>query len=149
FNLAAFLAKSFDPTLGIPASHFHPSIAETAIVINQMKPEDVLLAIAIGVPGLDTGYAVQQAKAKGLKSVCLSNAGTLLPAREADIALVIPTVSPVSIASFTSTLTILAAIWEAVVADNVDLAAEAFTTVHENMGLVLSLRTESKEYEIQ
>lgn len=149
YDLAAYFAKSLYPTVGIPASYFHPSIAETANAVAHMQPDDVLFAIAIGIPGLDTGYAVQQAKAKGLKTVCIANAGTLLPAREADLAIIVPTVSPVSIASFTSTLMILAAIWEALVADNLELAAESFTTVHSYMGDVLSLRTQSKPFEIQ
>ncbi len=149
YDLAAYFAKSLDPTVGIPASYFHPSIAETAAAVEHMQPEDVLLAIAIGIPGLDTGYAVQQAKEKGLKTVCIANSGTLLPAREADLVIVVPTMSPVSIASFTSTLMILAAIWEALVAQDPELAAESFTNVHSYMGEILNLRTQSKAFEIQ
>jgi DNA-binding MurR/RpiR family transcriptional regulator len=148
YDLAAFFGKSLNPTVGIPASYFHPSLAETAMAVEKMQPDDALLAIAIGIPGLDTGYAIQQAKSKGLKTVCVSNSGTLLPAREADLAIVLPTVSPVSIASFTTTLIVLAAIWEALVTENVELAAESFTSVHELMGEVLSLRTGSKPFEV-
>jgi len=148
FDLAAFISRSLYPTLGIPATYFHPSIAETANAVVRMQPGDALLAIAIAIPGLDTGYAVQQAKAKGLKTVCLSNSGTLLPAREADLAIVVPTMSPVCGTSVTTTLIVLAAILEALAASEIDLAAESFTTVQGYMGEVLSLRTQSKPFEI-
>jgi DNA-binding MurR/RpiR family transcriptional regulator len=148
FDLASFLARNLDPTVGIPAVSFHPGIAETANAVVNMKPDDVLLAIVFGIPGLDTGYAIQQANAKGLKTICISNSGTMLPAREADVAIIVPTVSPVTIASFTTTLIIMGAIWEALTAEDTALAAESFNTLHSNMGEVLSLRTQSKVYEI-
>jgi DNA-binding MurR/RpiR family transcriptional regulator len=148
YDLASFLAKSWFPTVGVPASSFHPGIAETANVVTKMQSDQVLLAIAIGIPGLDTGYAIQQAKSKGLKTICICNSGTLLPAREADLAIVLPTVSPVSIASFTTTLVVIGAIWEALIALDANLAAESFTSVHSYMGEVLNLRTQSKAYEI-
>ena len=147
-DLASFLAKSWYPTVGIPATCFHPGITETANAVANMQPDDALLAIVFGIPGLDTGYAIQQANAKGLKTMCISNSGTLLPAREADLSIVLPTVSPVSIASFTTTLVVIGAIWEALTASDAELTAKSFTTVHSYMGEVLSLRTESKAYEI-
>ena len=148
YDLATFLAKSWYPTVGIPASSFHPGIAETATAVVNMRPDHALLTIAFGIPGLDTGYAIQQAKAKGLKTICICNSGTLLPAREADLTIVIPTVSPVSIASFTTTLIVVGAIWEALTASDVQLTADSFTSVHTYMGEVLNLRTQSKAYEI-
>lgn len=149
FDMASFFAKSLYPTVGIPASAFHPSIAETANALTQMQPGDALFAIAVGIPGLDTGYAIIQAKEKGLATVCLANSGTLLPAREADVAIVVPTLSPVSTASFTTTMTVLAALWEALVAEDVGLAADAFTEVYSHMGEVLELRSKSKPYEVK
>jgi DNA-binding MurR/RpiR family transcriptional regulator len=148
YDISSFLAKSWYATIGKPASCFHPGITETANAVARMQTDDVLLAIVVGIPGLDTGYAIQQAKEKGLKTVCISNSGTLLPAREADLALVLPNVSPVSIASLTTTFVVIAAIWEALSAGNAEWLAESFTEVHSIMGEVLNLRRQSKAYEI-
>ena len=149
YDMAAFLARSLDPTLGIPATYFQPSIAATAASVARMQPDDVLLALVIGIPGLDTGYAVQLAKQKGLGTVCLTNSGTVLPAREADVTVIVPTKSPLIVASFNVALLMLGVLWEAVAAGNPEASAEAFTAVHGNMSEILELRAKTASYEIQ
>lgn len=148
YDLAAWLAKSLDPTIGIPATYFHPSIAETAAALAQMQEEDVVLALVIGLPGLDTGYALRLAREKGLQTVCITNSGTVLPAREAETTVIVPTKSPLSVASFNVSLLIVGVIWEALVGSDLEMSAEAFTTVYSNMGEVLDLRSQTKDYEI-
>lgn len=147
-DLAAYLAKSLYPTIGVPATHFHPSISETAVATADMKAGEVLLALALGIPGLDTGYAVRMARQKGLKTVCITNSGTVLPAREADVTVIIPTKSPAAVASFNVSLLIVGTIWEALVAGQAEMAADAFTKVHSNMAEILELRGATEEYEI-
>ncbi len=147
-DMASYLAKSLDPTIGIPASFFHPSISETAAAVAQMEEGDVLLALVIGIPGLDTGYALRLAREKGVKTVCITNSGTVLPAREAEVTVIVPTKSPVAVASFNLSLLIIGVIWESLVASEVEMAAEAFTTVHANMAEILDLRGQTEEYEI-
>lgn len=147
-DIAAYLAKSLDPTLGIPARFFHPSISETAAAVEQMQEGDALLALVIGIPGLDTGYAVHLAKEKGLSTVCITNSGTVLPAREADVSVIVPTKSPVAVASFNLSLLMVSVIWEALVASEVEMAAEAFTAVHGYMADILELRGQTEDYEI-
>ncbi len=148
YDIAAYLAKSLYPTVGIPAASFQPSISETASVVAQMKEGEALLALAIGIPGLDTGYAVQMARQKGLKTVCITNSGTVLPAREADVTVIIPTRSPIAVASYNLSLLLVGVVWEAIVAGQVELAAESFTTVHGNMAEILDLRAHTEDYEV-
>ncbi|MCU0521551.1 MAG: MurR/RpiR family transcriptional regulator [Anaerolineae bacterium] len=148
YDIAAYLAKSLYPTIGIPAIHFQPSISETAAVVAQMKEGEALLALVIGIPGLDTGYAIQMARQKGLKTVCLTNSGTVLPAREADVTVIIPTRSPIAVASYNLSLLLAGVVWEAIVAGQVELAAESFTTVHSNMSEILDLRAQTEDYEV-
>ncbi|MBN1247073.1 MAG: MurR/RpiR family transcriptional regulator [Anaerolineae bacterium] len=148
YDVAAYLAKSLYPTVGIPAAHFQPSISETAAVVAQMKEGEALLALAIGIPGLDTGYAVKMAREKGLKTVCITNSGTVLPAREADVTVIIPTRSPIAVASYNLSLLLVGVVWEAIVAGQVELAAESFTTVHSNMSEILDLRAHTEDYEV-
>ena len=148
FDLAAYLSKTLSPAVGVPTKYFHPSISETAAAMAQMEKGDALLALAIGIPGLDTGYAVHLAKEKGLQTICVTNSGTVLPAREADISLVIPTRSPLAVASYNLSLLILGVIWEALMASRVEKAAEAFTAVHSNMSEILELRGQTKPFEV-
>jgi len=78
----------------------------------------------------------------------VTNSGTVLPAREADISLVIPTRSPLAVASYNLSLLILGVIWEALIASRVEKAAEAFTAVHSNMSEILELRGQTKPFEV-
>jgi len=149
YDLAAFLARSLDPTIGIPATAFHPSISETAAAVAQMKEGEALLALVVGISGLDTGYAVRMAREKGLKTVCITNSGTVLPAREADVTIIVPTKSPLSVASFNISVLMVSVVWEALVAGQPEIAAESFTTVHGNMSEILELRSQTEAYEIK
>jgi DNA-binding MurR/RpiR family transcriptional regulator len=147
-DMAAYLAKSLDPTIGIPATYFHPSISETAAAVAQMQEGEALLALVIGIPGLDTGYAVHLANQKGLATICVTNSGTILPAREADVTVMVPSKSPVAVASFNLSLLMVGVLWESLAASEVAKAADAFTAVHSNMAEILELRGETEDYEI-
>lgn len=147
-DLASYLSRSFYPTSSIRASYFHPSISETAAIVTQMKEGDALLALALGIPGLDTGYAIRLARQRGVRTVCLTNSGTVLPAREAEETVIIPTKSPVAVATFNLSLLILGVIWEAVVAGEAEASAEAFTAIHGNMAEILELRANTADYEL-
>ncbi|MBN1247502.1 MAG: MurR/RpiR family transcriptional regulator [Anaerolineae bacterium] len=147
-DLAAYLSKSLCPAIGIESTYFHPSISETAAAVAQMEEGEVLLALALGIPGLDTGYAVRLAREKGLKTVCITNSGTILPAREADVTVIVPTKSPLTSASFNISLLLIGTLWEAIVASHVEESAEAFTAVHSHMAEILDLRGQTEEYEI-
>lgn len=148
YDMAAYLARSLNPTLGISVTHFHPGISETAAALAQMQPDDVVLALVVGIPGLDTGYAVHLARERGLGTVCLTNSGTVLPAREADVTVIVPTKSPVVVASFSIALLMLGVLFEALLASSSGIEAEAFTDIHSNMGNILELRAQTAQYEV-
>jgi len=146
FDLATWMAKNLDPSTGIPASYFHPSISETSATITRMQPGDALLAFAVGIPGLDTGYAVRLANEKGLNTVCITNAGTVLPAREADVTVIVPTKSPISVLSPNLSLLVIGSLWEALT--KADAVGDDFTAVHDAMSEILTMRAETEEYEL-
>ncbi|MGC9347907.1 MAG: MurR/RpiR family transcriptional regulator [Anaerolineae bacterium] len=148
FDLAAYLSRSLDPTLGMPSRYFHPSISETAAALAQMKEGELVLALVFGVPGVDTGYALRLAKERGLKTVCITNSGTVLPAREAEVTIIVPTKSPIAVASFNLSLMIVGVIWESIVGSEVEASADSFTELYSNMSDILELRSETEDYEI-
>lgn len=148
FDLAAYLSKALDPTIPIPSRYFHPSISETAAALAQMQEGEAVLALVFGVPGVDTGYALRLANERGLNTVCITNSGTVLPAREADVTVIVPTKSPVTVASFNLSLMVIGVIWESLVGSQVEASADAFTDIYSNMSDILELRGETEDYEI-
>ena len=78
-----------------------------------MQAGDVLLALVFGTPGVDTGHAVKLANAKGIPTVCITDSGTTLAAREAEMAITTPGQSPLDIGSFAISLLIVATLKDA------------------------------------
>jgi len=148
YDLAHYLAKMIFSSIGIPATAFHSNIAETAAAIGQMQPGDVLLALNFGFPGLDTGYAVQIAREKGIHTISITGSGTSLPARLADISIKTSLKSPVTTQTFNLSLMLTSVIWEALASLHNDKSSQTFVDVFDNMGQLIEYRAGTKPYEI-
>ncbi|HOT90464.1 MAG TPA: MurR/RpiR family transcriptional regulator [Anaerolineae bacterium] len=148
YELAVFLAKKFK-TYSIPASAFHPGMGETASILPQMNPDDVLIALVGVEPCLDTGYAVHMAREKGVKTIAITNSGVALPARESSLTIIVPSKTPTGIPTFGTLLQVIALIWEAVTKERASAEAlEKLASFSANMEQLLKLRTETPEYEV-
>jgi DNA-binding MurR/RpiR family transcriptional regulator len=147
YDLANIVAKNMKAT-GIVATVLHPSMIEAATAVVQMQTGDVLLAMAIGQPALDTGYTVQLANEKGLKTVCLTDDGIVLPAREADTTVIMPAASSTDCPAFSIPMTLTALICEALAKQRAADAAETFKAVKTTMEKLQQLRAETPMYEV-
>ncbi len=112
YNIAQYVAEGLAP-LEIPVFHFAPSMAEAAQSISEMQDGDTLLALVFGTPGVDTGHAVKLARDKGIPTVCVTDNGTTLAAREAETIVTTPGRSPLDINSFAVSLLIVATLKDA------------------------------------
>ncbi len=147
YDLARFMAKSLQG-LGISASAFHPSMAETASVLSQMEEGQTVMALVNEGPSIDAGYAVQMAQEKGLSTICVTGSGVALPAREADIAIIVPIKTPAGIPSFGAELLVLTVIQEALASHLEEQSKANLKTRRENMTKLLEIRAETPEYEV-
>jgi DNA-binding MurR/RpiR family transcriptional regulator len=147
YDLAAFMTKKFK-TYGLSASVFQPSISETASVLFRMKEGDVLLAIAESEPSLDTGYAVQMAREKGLKTITLTCSGVILPARQSDVTIIVPNKTPIEVPGFGIFTQVLSLIWEAMMRECAPETTERLNEIQESMNALLKQRSVTPEYEV-
>ena len=147
YDLANFMAKKLQ-SLGIAAQSFYPSMAETASNVSRMKEGEALLAITIEGPSIDTGYAVKMANNKGIHTICITGSGVALPAREAELAIIVPTKSPTNVRSFGAETLILALLWEALANEMKEETADRHKERSEQMANLLKLRAETPEYEV-
>ncbi|MGC9356397.1 MAG: MurR/RpiR family transcriptional regulator [Anaerolineae bacterium] len=147
FDLANFMAKNLED-LGLSSSAFYPSMTETASVLPKMKEGDVVLALVNDGPSIDAGYAVRMAREKGLKTVCITGTGVVLPAREAETAVIVPIKSPAGVPSFGTEILILGLIWEALASEMGEATGERYQKRQENMKRLLDIRAETPEYEV-
>ncbi|MBN1877825.1 MAG: MurR/RpiR family transcriptional regulator [Anaerolineae bacterium] len=147
YDLAAFMAKKFK-TYGVPASVFQPSISETASVLFSMKESDVLFTIAESEPSLDTGYAVQMAHEKGVKTITLTCSGVILPARQSDVTIIVPSKTPIAAPGFGVFTQVLGLIWEAMMREGAPETTERLNQIQENMSTLLKQRSATPDYEV-
>jgi DNA-binding MurR/RpiR family transcriptional regulator len=147
YDLANFFAKNLEE-LGISATAFYPSMAETASILPKMEEGDALVAIVNDGPSVDTGYAVRLAREKGLDTVCLTGTGVVLPAREAEVAIIVPIKSPAGVPSFGAEVLVLGMIWEALASELGEKTKERYQTRQETMKQLLEIRAETPEYEV-
>jgi DNA-binding MurR/RpiR family transcriptional regulator len=147
YDIATFLAKKFR-TYGIAASEFHPSMTETASIISKMAEGDVLLAFAGTEPSLDTGYAIRLAREKGIKTITITCSGVILPAREAELTIIVPCETPIGVPTFGALLQVMALIWETIMRERSETSTEKVNELHANMEKLLKLRAETPEYEV-
>lgn len=121
YNVAQYFSEALTP-LNIPIFHFSPSMAETAKAVNEMQSGDGLLALVFGTPGIDTGHAVKLSRTKGVSTICITDNGTTLAAREAESVITAPGHSPLDISSFAVSLLIVATLKDALLTSKKDTA---------------------------
>ncbi len=147
-NLAQIFAEELN-YIGIPATAFKPTLTEAAAMLEQMQSNDVLFAFAVVGVGLDTGYVVKLARQRGLTTICLTSYGTMLPAREAEIALVPSTKTPLGVPSFAIPMLLTSFIWEALSTLRPEQSAQTVIQAFDNISALRTLRAETPSFEVR
>ncbi len=146
-DIASFMSKNFE-LMGINSKIFSPAMMETASMISRLEEGDVVFIIASSGPNVDTGYAVHMAREKGVKTVCLTGSGVILPAREAEYTISVPVKSPAGVPSFGALMQVLSLLWEALARQRSEKTVELMLAMQEYQGTLLSLRADTPEYEV-
>ncbi len=150
-SISHYLAQIFARELnhlGIQATAFEPTLTESALVLEQMQSNEVLFAFATIEISLDTGYIIKLARQKGLTTICLTGYGTMLPAREADIALVTPMKTPLGAPSFAIPMLLTSFIWETLWVLRPEQSARAAVQAFENISELRALRADIPAFEV-
>ena len=147
YSIAEFIAKQMTSG-GLNALVFDPSMAGTATALTRMVAGDVLLTFAGNEPSIDAGYAVRLAKEMGIKTITISGSGVALPARLADVSIIVPHKSPAGVASFGPMMEVISLIWEALMTPGTEETKARVQAHQERMGDLLRLRSETPEYEV-
>ncbi len=116
YNIAA-LWSTYLNLLGIETYPVRADYAQAAILLRDAEPEDLLIAISLGLgPDAEIGHLLSAAKQQGAHTMSITTSPTLLPARQADINLVVPSKTPAGYPSFDTLMAVLALLWQALIA---------------------------------
>jgi DNA-binding MurR/RpiR family transcriptional regulator len=137
YDIAAFLVKAFR-LAGISSSLLHPDKGSLMSISFQLQPEDVLLALSILDPGLETSQAIRMAREKGIQTIAISGSSLSAPAREADISISVPVKNPAGIPSFSALFLIIALVWEVVTYQQIEEGNEYFVNLRDELEFLLT-----------
>ncbi|MBN1875982.1 MAG: MurR/RpiR family transcriptional regulator [Anaerolineae bacterium] len=113
----ATLWSTYLGLLGIETYPIHADYAQAAILLRDIEPDDLLIAISLGLgPGIEIGHLLGAAKERGAHTLSITTSPTLLPARQADINLVASSKTPAGYPSFDTLMAILSLLWQALIA---------------------------------
>jgi DNA-binding MurR/RpiR family transcriptional regulator len=147
YNIAGFFAAALE-YIGLSATAFYAGMLDGASALMRMAEGDVVLAFVLGSPSVDVGYVINQAKEKGLKVVCVTGSGVAMPAREADLTVLIPMRSPLGLPSFGGAMTVVALIWETIASEQAEETKSSRDEVEDYMTTFLKLRANTEQYDV-
>jgi DNA-binding MurR/RpiR family transcriptional regulator len=102
--------------LGLDVDYIPADPTQAALVLRDMDADDLLIAIALGLTsGSELGHMINTAIELGVKTVSITANPTLLPAREANVNLVVPAKTPSGYPSFDTITAILSILWQTLI----------------------------------
>lgn len=144
FPLIKYFTSSLS-AFNVPATAVDPTLHSTVDVLAKMSPEDALVGLTLRFPHVDTGHLIKMANERGLQTIVITDFGTGLAAREADLTITVSTKSPVGMVSIGPAFNVLILIAATLLSNQAENTAEAFTTFNENLGEILKLRAQTFE----
>ncbi len=127
----------------VPATAVNPTLCSTVDALARMAPDDVLMGLTLRFPHVDTGHLVKMANERGLQTIVITDFGTGLAAREADLTITVSTKSPVGMVSIGPAFNVLLLTAATLLSNRAEDTAHAFTEFNENLGKILKLRAET------
>ncbi|MGC9348718.1 MAG: MurR/RpiR family transcriptional regulator [Anaerolineae bacterium] len=123
--------------LGMHVEYTPADPAQAALVLRDLGSQDLLVAVSLGLaPGVELGHVLNAAIELGAKTVSITTSPTLLPAREADVNLVVPAKTPSGYPSFDTVACVLSILWQTFIALQ---EAEAAEGVKASMEMLMKL----------
>lgn len=144
FSLTQFFSQVLK-LVEIPTTAFHPGVMETTTNLQKMDTGDALLAFTLGIPGIDTAHLMQMAGRQGITTIVLTDSREALPAQIAKITLNVDYDSPLLTPNYTSGLSVMSLMLEAIIGRNLEQFIDSMTRYQQCQGEIMNLRMASLE----
>ncbi len=135
-NLAELWALHLQ-LIGLPAQFVGSDPAEAALALRGLSSDDLVIAIASGLAsGTELGHVLSTAIEMGARTISITASPTLLPARQADVNLVVPTKTASGYPSFDTVAAVLSILWQALIAARAETSDAA---IEGSMAMLMKL----------
>ncbi|MGC9396908.1 MAG: MurR/RpiR family transcriptional regulator [Anaerolineae bacterium] len=145
----ALLWSTYLSLLGIETYPIRADYAQAAILLQTLEPEDLLIAISLGLgPGTEIGHLLSAAKEHGAHTMSITTSPTLLPARQADINLVAPSKTPAGYPSFDTLMAVLSLLWQALINEGAEKSHNNIAAAMQALNDLVEQRDKVPTYDI-
>jgi DNA-binding MurR/RpiR family transcriptional regulator len=127
---------------GLKATAVDADPVEAARALWDISAKDVVLGLGVPGTGIDTAALLSFAAEKGAATAAVSVSSVSPPAKVAEHVLVCPANTPVGLASPASLVTMLMALWQALLARDGKRMEEQVTTLQDTYASLLAARGE-------
>ncbi|MBN1876826.1 MAG: MurR/RpiR family transcriptional regulator [Anaerolineae bacterium] len=145
----AELWSTYLELLGIPTQAIRAGTASAALLLRDATPEDLLIAISLGLdPGGEIGHLLSAAGELEISTISLTTSPTLLPARQANINLVVPSKTPSGYPAFDTLVALLSLLWQALILLNKEKATQKIKSTMNSLNILVEQRDKVPSYDI-
>ncbi|HQE91889.1 MAG TPA: MurR/RpiR family transcriptional regulator [Anaerolineae bacterium] len=145
----ATLWSTYLNLLGLETYPLRADYAQAAILLRDAEPGDLLIAISLGLgPDTEIGHLLGAAKEHGLHTLSITPSPTLLPARQADTNLAVPSKTPSGYPSFDTLMVVLALLWQALIAVDAENAKDNVQATLEALNDLLAQKDQVPSYDV-
>jgi len=127
---------------GVKASGLDADPAEAARVLWDIGEKDLVIGLGVPGTGIDTAAVLRLAKEQGAETAAVSVSAVSPPAQVADRVLVCPANSPIGLPSAASLITMMMALWQALLARDSKRMEERVAVLQETYVSLLTARVE-------
>jgi len=142
--LAAFFAD-YLRMAGVNAMAIDADPAEAARVLWDVGSNDLVIGLGVPGTGVDTAAVLRFAKAQGADTAVVSVSAVSPPAQVAEHVLVCPAGTPVGVPSVAGLVTVMMALWQALLARNSEKMEERVATLQSAYATLLAARVEQSK----
>lgn len=112
----ATLWSTYLNLLNLIARPIQAEAMQSVLFLRDATSEDVLITLTLGLtPNVETGHLLNAAQERGVSTISVTTSPTLLPARQADINLFVPSETPSGYPTFDTLVGLLSLLWQALI----------------------------------
>jgi DNA-binding MurR/RpiR family transcriptional regulator len=135
--------------MGVHATAVSAAPTRAALLLRDAQPGDALIAIFLGLgTGAEVGHLLSEAQEREMRTISITASPTLLPARQVDANLVVPSKTPSGYPSFDTLLAMLSLIWQALLSLEEESARTQVKATIEALNSLVQQRDKVAAYDL-
>jgi DNA-binding MurR/RpiR family transcriptional regulator len=145
----ATLWSTYLNLLDLAAQPVQAEAMQSVLFLRDATPDDLLITITLGLtPNVETGHLLNAAREQDISTIAITTSPTLLPARQADINLFVPSETPSGYPAFDTLVGILSLLWQALIMLEEEKADQSITDTMSALNTLVQQKAQVPAYDM-